>query len=87
MSYSKVRAFNRRERRKAKQSGWHRQPKVNPKKVGHGPNGLKGVGMGVMAKPRSIPLNRGARRDSLSRLGPLASLFSHEDRTDQRLVA
>lgn len=76
MAYSRARAFNRRERRKAKQSGWRRQPKANPKKVGHGPNGLKGVGMGALAKPRSIPLHRGARRDILSRLGPLASFFS-----------
>lgn len=87
MSYSKVRAFNRRERRKAKQSGWRRLPKANPKKVGHGPNGLKGVGMGTIAKPRGMPLHRGARRDTLSRLGPLAGLFSFEDRTNQRRQA
>lgn len=30
--------YNKRERRKAKQSGWKREPKRNPKKCGHGPN-------------------------------------------------
>lgn len=31
--------FNRRDRRKAKQSGWKRAGKSNPKKVGHGGGG------------------------------------------------
>lgn len=30
--------YHRRERRKTKQSNWRREPKQNPKKVGHGPN-------------------------------------------------
>lgn len=37
-SVTAKRRFSRRERRKAKQSKWRREPKRNPKKVGHGPN-------------------------------------------------
>jgi len=35
--YAKTK-YNRRERRKAKQSDWKRGVKRNPKKHGHGPN-------------------------------------------------
>lgn len=31
-------SFWRRERHKAKASMWKREPKRNPRKVGHGPN-------------------------------------------------
>lgn len=31
----------RRDRRKAKASGWKRPPRINPKKVGHGGSGKK----------------------------------------------
>ena len=43
MSNSQQRArAGRRERRKAKASGWRREPKGNPKKVGHGSNASRG---------------------------------------------
>lgn len=38
--------YHRRERRKAKQSQWQREPKGNPKKVGHGPGS---TGHGLLA--------------------------------------
>lgn len=44
---------NRRDRRKAKQSGWKRPGRSNPRKKGHGGGGMKMRGQGKVASWRA----------------------------------
>lgn len=54
----------RRDRRKAKMSGWKRQGKKNSSKIGHGPGGGGQMLMTIknpMKKKKLAPINKGDR--------------------------